>query len=115
MWAPDQISCVILNVESNKPTIIVMFVTDAVLLMTMFVGLLRLRRRGGDTFELGRLLWKQVRAVAISAGCGIINLKMLTCSSSLEGVIWLLLGTITELTPVVSSSDGFSQSELRSW
>jgi len=38
-----------------------MFVTDAVLLMTMFVGLLRLRRRGGSTFELGRLLWKQVR------------------------------------------------------
>jgi hypothetical protein len=52
---------VILNAESNKLTIIVMFVTDAILLMTMFVGLLRLRRRGGGTFELGRLLWKQVR------------------------------------------------------
>jgi hypothetical protein len=60
-WVPDRISCVILNAESNKLTIIVMFVTDAVLLMTMFVGLLRLRRRGGSKFELGRLLWKQVR------------------------------------------------------
>jgi len=46
--------------ESNKPTIIVVFVTDIVLLLTMLVGLLRLRRRGGGTFELGRLLWKQV-------------------------------------------------------
>ena len=40
---------------------IVMLITDVVLLLTMFVGLLRLRRRGGGTFELGRLLWKQVR------------------------------------------------------
>jgi hypothetical protein len=26
----------------------------------MLVGLLRLRRRGGGSLELGRLLWKQV-------------------------------------------------------
>lgn len=51
----------VLNVESNQPTMIVMLITDVVLLLTMFVGLLRLRRRGGGTFELGRLLWKQVR------------------------------------------------------
>jgi hypothetical protein len=75
-WDPDQGFCVVLNVESNQPTMIVMLITDVVLLLTMFVGLLRLRRRGGGTFELGRLLWKQ-------------------------GVIWLLLGTATELTPVL--------------
>jgi hypothetical protein len=39
--------------------------------------------------------------VAVLAVCGVI--KMLTCVSFLEGVIWLLLGTVTELTPVVSS------------
>jgi len=75
-WDPDQGFCVVSNVESNQPTMIVMLITDVVLLLTMFVGLLRLRRRGGGTFELGRLLWKQ-------------------------GVIWLLLGTATELTPVL--------------
>lgn len=26
----------------------------------MLAGLLRIRRRGGDSLELGRLLWKQV-------------------------------------------------------
>jgi hypothetical protein len=38
-----------------------MLVTDLVLLVTMFVGLLRLRRQGAGRFALGRLLWKQVR------------------------------------------------------
>jgi hypothetical protein len=37
-----------------------MFTTDFVLLVIMLFGLLRLRRRGGGTFGLGRLLWKQV-------------------------------------------------------
>jgi len=75
-WDEEQNFCVILNAESNKFTIIVMFVTDVVLLLTMVVGLFRLRYHGGDTFELGRLLWRQ-------------------------GVIWLLLGTAAELTPVL--------------
>jgi hypothetical protein len=52
---------VVLNVESNKLTMIVILATDVILLSTMFVGLLRLRRGGGDAFALGRLLWKQVR------------------------------------------------------
>jgi len=75
-WNTDQNNCVILNMESNKHTIVVVFVTDIVLLLTMLVGLFRLRRRGGGTFELGRLLWKQ-------------------------GLIWLLIGTAAELTPVL--------------
>jgi hypothetical protein len=40
---------------------IVILVTDIILLSTMLVGLLRMRRRCGDTFALGRLLWTQVR------------------------------------------------------
>jgi len=42
----------------------------------MLVGLLRLRRRGGGTFQLGHLLWKQ-------------------------GVIWFLLATVAEVPPTV--------------
>ena len=30
------------------------------LLLTMLAGLLHIRRGGGGSFELGRLLWKQV-------------------------------------------------------
>ncbi len=36
-------------------------VTDIILLTTMLVGLIRLRRASGGKFELGRLLLKQVR------------------------------------------------------
>ena len=38
----------------------VLFSADLVLLFIMLVGLLRIRRRGGGTLDLGRLLWKQV-------------------------------------------------------
>jgi hypothetical protein len=51
---------VILNVESNQITVIAILATDIILLSTMLVGLLRLRRGGGGKFGLGRLLWKQV-------------------------------------------------------
>ena len=37
-----------------------MAITDIILLLTMAFGLLRLRRHGGGTFGLTRLLWKQV-------------------------------------------------------
>ncbi|KAH9968299.1 hypothetical protein BJV74DRAFT_868749 [Russula compacta] len=75
-WVPALSSCSSLDVESNKATMIVLFVSDIVLLLTMLFGLLRLRRYGGGTFELARLLWTQ-------------------------GVIWLMLATIAEVTPVV--------------
>ncbi|KAH9992897.1 hypothetical protein BJV77DRAFT_408306 [Russula vinacea] len=75
-WDSEKRACVVLNIRSNKLTMIVILVTDIILLSTMLVGLLRMRRRCGDTFALGRLLWTQ-------------------------GVIWLLIGTAAELTPVV--------------
>jgi hypothetical protein len=37
-----------------------MAVTDIALLLILLIGLLRLRRRGGRTFGLNNLLWKQV-------------------------------------------------------
>jgi hypothetical protein len=47
--------------NSTKPTVIGSLVTDIVLLIIMFVGLLDLRLQAGGTFNLGRMLWKQVR------------------------------------------------------
>ena len=54
-------ACVVLNIETNKPTLIVVLVTDVFLLLIMLFGLFNFRRRIGDTSELGRLLWRQVR------------------------------------------------------
>ena len=50
-----------INTPSNTAALIAMAVTDIILLLIMFVGLLRLRRHGGGRFGLARLLWKQVR------------------------------------------------------
>jgi hypothetical protein len=39
----------------------VSLITNIILLLTMLIGLLRLRSEGGGTFGIGSLLWKQVR------------------------------------------------------
>jgi len=75
-WVPRHFTCRLPNVESNKLAFTALLVTDVVLLFTMFIGLLRLRHRGGGKFALGHLLWKQ-------------------------GVIYLLVATIAEIMPVV--------------
>jgi len=75
-WVPEGKMCNITNSESSKLNIIVTFITDITLLIIMLAGLLRLRRYGVGTFGLGRVLWNQ-------------------------GVIWLFLATIAELTPAV--------------
>ena len=56
---PAQRVCGVLNTESSLQNVIATLVTDVVLLLTMLVGLLRLRRNG-IVFGLGHLLWKQV-------------------------------------------------------
>ena len=53
-------TCVVTNLETSKPSLISLFITDFILLLIMLAGLLRLRRCGLGTFELGRLLWTQV-------------------------------------------------------
>jgi len=75
-WSPALAMCLELNIESNTLTIVTLLVTDFVLLVSMLVGLLRLRRGSSSTFDLGSLLWKQ-------------------------GVIWLALATIADVTPSV--------------
>ncbi|KAH9968291.1 hypothetical protein BJV74DRAFT_868632 [Russula compacta] len=58
-----QSSCGSPSIESNRATVISMLVTDFVLLLIMLCGLHRLRHNVVGTFELGRLLWKQVRSL----------------------------------------------------
>jgi hypothetical protein len=62
-WAPDQTVCEVLNTERGNRNIIATLVTDVVLLLTMLVGLLRLRQHG-TMFALGQLLWNQVGCAA---------------------------------------------------
>ena len=59
---PAQSTCVVLNTERSKDNIIATLVSDVVLVLTMLVGLLRLRK-DGTLFGLGKLLWKQVGGV----------------------------------------------------
>ena len=59
-WDVALVQCIVLNSDSSKLNIIVLLITDSVLLLTVLVGLLRLRGDGVGTSSLGRLLWKQV-------------------------------------------------------
>jgi hypothetical protein len=47
--------------ERDKVPLTIMVVIDIALVLAMFLGLLRLRDRGGGMFGIVRLLWKQVR------------------------------------------------------
>ena len=53
-------ACDFVNVETSKLSFCSLLVTDTFLLLVMLAGMLRLRRAGSGSFELGRLLWKQV-------------------------------------------------------
>jgi len=74
-WEPTQSVCAVLNPESSKNNIIVTLATDVVLLLIMLVGLLRLRQNS-ISLALVQFLWTQ-------------------------GLIWFLLATVAEVTPVV--------------
>jgi len=76
VFSPQLGNCISLNIGSDTTYLIAMLVTDTILLLTVLVGLLRLRRNGGGRFGLGQLLWTQ-------------------------GVIWLLFSLASEIPPVV--------------
>ncbi|KAF8499724.1 hypothetical protein F5888DRAFT_105756 [Russula emetica] len=76
VWSPVIKACEFKNVETSKLSMCSLLVTDMFLLLIMLAGLLRLRRGGGGTFDLGRLLWKQ-------------------------GVIWLAIATAAEVPQAV--------------
>ncbi|KAH9985083.1 hypothetical protein BJV77DRAFT_139391 [Russula vinacea] len=73
---PGQNVCEPIKTESSVLSFIPTIISDIALLLIMFVGLLVLRRHGGGTIGLSRLLWKQ-------------------------GVVWLALAVATEIPPLV--------------
>jgi len=75
-WFPDPNRCLVQSVKSFQLALIVALITNIVLLLTVIVGLLRLRRSGGGSFGLQRFLWNQ-------------------------GIIWLVLAIAAEVPPVV--------------
>ena len=81
-----------LNPEGSKDNIIVTLATDVVLLLTMLVGLLRM---GQDGTTLGLFLWRQAGSSTSRALWSLIRL-------SCQGLIWLLMATISEVPPAVS-------------
>jgi len=74
--APTQLACVPVKTESSLLSFIPAIICDMILLLIMLVGLLILRRHHDGTVGLTHLLWKQ-------------------------GVVWLALGTVTEIPPLV--------------
>ncbi|KAI0275789.1 hypothetical protein BGY98DRAFT_990649 [Russula aff. rugulosa BPL654] len=73
-------TCVIPNSEEIKSILIIMVITNAILLVTMLVGLFRLRTDSSCAFGIGRFLWKQVGSAWF---------------------IWLLIATVAGIPPVV--------------
>jgi len=65
-WLPGFDTCTLPNMERDKLAYIITFAIDLTLVLIMFLGLLRLRGRGGGMFGLARLLWKQVRPWQLS-------------------------------------------------
>jgi hypothetical protein len=57
---PEADACVVVNLRITKLNILVSLVTDTILLLIMFFGLLRLGFHERSAFGLGRLVWKQV-------------------------------------------------------
>jgi hypothetical protein len=60
VWSPDAKTCILVNLDSTKPPVITALITDVALLLIMLSGVFRLRLQSGG-FDLGYLLWKQVR------------------------------------------------------
>lgn len=92
-------NCVVTSMDSIRLSTIVAFVTDVILLSIMLVGLSRMRRHGDGTMTLGRLLWNQV------GQCFFLPTAVPSAHRRIfirEGVIWLVVAVVAELTPTVS-------------
>jgi len=86
----------VLNSESSKLNVIVTLIADIILLLTVLVGLFRLRRNYGGRFGLEHLLWNQVGPWRFP--CLALSTDMLSIR---KGVIWLLMATAAEVPPTV--------------
>jgi hypothetical protein len=74
-----------------------MLITDFVLLVSIFIGLLRLRHHGVGTRGLGLLLWKQVGCWRFLRGFS----PSANVISGRQCLIWLFIATAAEVPPVV--------------
>lgn len=62
----------------------------------MLVGLLSKHLYERSAYGLGRLLWKQVRVLALYADSGVDMLPIR------KGLIWFFIATVAEVLPTVS-------------
>jgi hypothetical protein len=75
------------NLETTKPSVIALFITDALLLIIMLAGLLRLR--DGGSLVLWRLLWKQVGAGGSRISMAVMSLMRSTFVRVSSGLLFL--------------------------
>jgi hypothetical protein len=61
IWLGVPFTCMLPNTESAELAIMIKYVADIILILTMLLGFLRIRGRGGDVLDLACLLQKQVR------------------------------------------------------
>ena len=54
------------NLESTIPSTLAILITDIVLLVTMLIGLFRMRVKGAGGLNVAQFLWKQVRTFSLS-------------------------------------------------
>ena len=69
-------TCTVLNLENTLPSTLAILFTDIVLLVTMLIGLFRMRVKGAGELNLAHFLWKQVRSCQFSVSVLIPNLPM---------------------------------------
>jgi hypothetical protein len=65
-------TCIVVNFHMSELNILVTLVSDIILVLIMFFGLLRLGFHERGVFGLGRLLWKQVRYWCFSLAVALI-------------------------------------------
>jgi hypothetical protein len=59
-WAPEESTCMAVNIHSTKLNLIIALVTDIILLLIMLIGLLRLGFHETGVRGIGHLMWTQV-------------------------------------------------------
>jgi hypothetical protein len=64
-WVPTLQTCVVLNSDEIKITLLITVITDTILFVTMLVGLFRLLTDSSSAFGLVGLLWKQVGSACL--------------------------------------------------
>ena len=88
------------DLHFSELNILVTLVTDIILLLIMFFGLLRMGCHERGAFGLGRLLWKQVGYWYFSLAV-VLSVYMVV-RIYYKGLVWFLVATIAEVPVAVS-------------